>query len=395
MFGEQSRRVRRQYDDDSDERAVTISSKSGKPRKLPINMLKVVDNTNTNNTSATSATNATNANANASTTELDSHDKEIVANANSANDGSSNNTHANIDNSNAAIQVQHNKHHENQVQHNKHNENMDMDIDLPANTNTPNIVTSNSTTTATTSNTNAATNTFASVTSTDVSMSLKEYIEMENGTYHCLDAARHGVNNLNIESESDSNSSTDSNSNTDSDLVDSNDDSNSSTADSYVSNHSENYSGCGICHYPHEDEDRLLLCGANYRHEVHTYCLVPPLMQVPPEDAKWYCPCCDPVGSTCLLVAYIQVTQQRKNEELKRMSSIFNKTSDGTTNNTANTTTSTNSSDTTDTKGNNASNHIGISPTLNLAMIACLPWSIPIPILIPMDIPMIRMMLTH
>lgn len=60
-------------------------------------------------------------------------------------------------------------------------------------------------------------------------------------------------------------------------------------------------SHCAICK-GREDEDMILLCdGCDL--EIHMYCLKPIITEVP--EGAWYCPACDPDGTTTVLERYL------------------------------------------------------------------------------------------
>ena len=53
---------------------------------------------------------------------------------------------------------------------------------------------------------------------------------------------------------------------------------------------------CSVCGGS-EEEDLVLLCdGEGCKNEIHMYCLKPAMTVVP--DGDWYCPVCDPSGTT-------------------------------------------------------------------------------------------------
>ena len=61
---------------------------------------------------------------------------------------------------------------------------------------------------------------------------------------------------------------------------------------------------CSVCG-GNEDEDLVLLCdGVGCSNEIHMFCLKPLVTEVPHGD--WYCPMCDPDGTTLHLERMIQ-----------------------------------------------------------------------------------------
>ena len=59
---------------------------------------------------------------------------------------------------------------------------------------------------------------------------------------------------------------------------------------------------CAVCGGS-DSEDLILLCdGRGCKHEIHMFCLKPLVTTVP--DGDWYCPICDPLGSTLNLRCY-------------------------------------------------------------------------------------------
>ena len=65
----------------------------------------------------------------------------------------------------------------------------------------------------------------------------------------------------------------------------------------------ENSSVCAVCGKT-GDDDLVLLCDSpGCTHEIHMFCLSPPLYQIPEGD--WYCPCCEAQGATSILVDFL------------------------------------------------------------------------------------------